>query len=1140
FKRLMLLELYKLLWENVSQWEQETGREFYISTRVGLPGWFVDLPFLQYVDGINWEYCWFSAAAFGDRPDIIGYPNRTASTDFRVLQSLGKRFNPWITPASSRDQTGFSEWFSYGWNMTKDPEEQYIALAEIIVCGGLPSVKWGDEGQAVNATHWKQFTKLVQEKPQLFGQSQFGEIALIYPAATALNWYKLNFTSLLPYGAYAGYDGYEGTYYLLADSHRVFDIIVFGDNMWVNITHPLSELLKYRAVVLPMALCLTDDQVELLEQYLQSGGIIIALGDVGLYNEHVEPVNREFSNYFDGQVHQVGNGLIISIKDISPIEYLGYRTKYDSRAVPILEQFRQRVDAYLPRAVNTGLAPRAHIYRFFNYDENAMIFHIINFVYDFEQDKVVRAYNVSFNFTLPSQLQGEEVSVWVYSEDMPEGMEVPHSQDGETISITIPKVSILTSIEVRPHFEVPEPLVINEPTELRDGTYTFNRSLIVNSSFSIVNSQVEIRGGVKPIKIEVLPGGSLTIINSTIYKATGNYYIVARKGSSVFISGSDISGAGLFGPLERGGICIETEGAVILNSKIHNNYDYGLLLFNANYSVIANNEFYGNALAISILDSSFVEFDNNTVRDNYAGVLVRSSGVEIGIAELCRMYERGVLPPRGAVKQTISNCRIINNHFVNVMLSGTNFATIVNSECSNASAMNILVYRSIAKVFNCSIHSGWIGALIYESPIVTFTGNRVYNHSHIGLKIYKCCSMGILHWLHLEPIAAYSDEGDVRIIGNRFENNEYGIHIDFEGGPTGYFNRHIRISDDAFMHNSVGIFVNRAVGEVIRNNFIDNNKHLDGGKYGPLPAFSINNSNCVGNYWDTYSGDGPYEVLPGCYDYCPLTEPIEIPTITDCEGPSVRVENCRILQFNETHVVITFDLYASDEESYLGDVYLRTHFGFVGLLSPNMQEREFGWIGFTVGAPGSEYPTKSYTIYNFTFVYGWTAEMEPVPFPKKWVENATLTVYMTDTWGNWNKNDTAAPYVKIVSRAPETVYEDDPVTLYILVSDWSEISNVTLRYFDGSAWYTADANFDETTHLYYAVIPPRTPGTIIKYAVYAEDAYGNDATYTDEYCTYEVVPEYPLNIMTLILLALASASIILTKNRLKKSLKSLL
>ena len=104
-----------------------------------------------------------------------------------------------------------------------------------------------------------------------------------------------------------------------------------------------------------MAVCLTDDQVELLEQYLQNGGTITALGDVGLYNEHVEPVDREFSNYFDGQVHQVGSGLIISIKDISPIEYLGYRTENNPTALSILEQFKQIVDAYVSREVVTSL-----------------------------------------------------------------------------------------------------------------------------------------------------------------------------------------------------------------------------------------------------------------------------------------------------------------------------------------------------------------------------------------------------------------------------------------------------------------------------------------------------------------------------------------------------------------------------------------------------------------------------------------------------------------------------------------------------------------------------------------------------------------------------------------------------------------
>ena len=1106
FKKTMLLELYKLLWKNVKQWEQETGRRFYISTRVGL--WPLDLPVLPFVDGVNWEYVWFSAPAFGDRPDIIGYPNRTASTDFRVLQSLGKRFNPWITPASSLGATGFSAWFSCGWNMTSDPEEQYLALSEIIVCGGLPGVKGGDEGQAVNTTHWKQFTQLVQENPQLFGQSQFGEIALIYPAATALNWnYKLNFTSPVAYGQEIplSYDGYEGTYYLLADSHRVFDIIVFGDNVWVNITQPLSKLLEYKAVVLPMALCLTDDQVELLEQYLQSGGIIIALGDVGIYNEYVERTNRKFSSYFDGQIHQVGQGLIISIKDISPIDYLAYRTKYDPKATPILERFREIIDTYVPREVNTSLPSRAHIYRFFNYKENILIFHIINFVYDYKQDKVIRAYNVNFNFTLPPQLQGKKLSIWIYSEDLPCGMEIPYKQNGNVISITIPKVSILTSIEVRPHFEVPEPLVIDEPTILKDSKYIFDRSVIIKSSLSIINSQIEIKGGVKPVKIEVLPGGSLTIINSTIRKVAGSYYIVARKDSSIIIKGSDISAAGLFGPLEKGGICIQTEGAVILNSKIHDNYDYGLLLFNANYSLIANNEFYGNRLGVSIVDSSFIQFHNNTVKNNYAGVLIRSSHVELGIADLVRMYnERGILPPRGPAKQVISNCRIINNQHINIVLAGTNFATIANSECGSTSVINILVYRSIAKIFNCTIHTSWMGILLYESPIVTITNNRIYNHTRIGIKIYKCCGMGILHWLHLEPIAAYSDEGDIRIIGNHIENNGYGIHMDFEGGPYGYFNRHIRISGNIISHNLVGIFVSRTVGEIIRNNFIENKRQIEGGKYEPLPALSIDYPKAIGNYWDTYSGPGPYEVLPNYYDYYPLKSPVKIPIITDYEGPIVKIENAKIKIFNETHVVINFNLHVSDDQSYLGDTEFRTHFGFVSLLSPNMKERDFGWIGLTVGVPGPEKLAKTHSIYDFTFVQGWTAEMKPVPLPEEWVEDAILSAYATDIWGNWNKNDTVPPYIKVAYISPETISPSNPVTLNILVIDWNKISKVRVIYkINGSEWRKADIKFDKTTQLYRAIIPPLREKGFVTYRVYAEDICGNGATYTGKFYIQE-------------------------------------
>ena len=103
--------------------------------------------------------------------------------------------------------------------------------------------------------------------------------------------------------------------------------------------------------------------------------------------------------------------------------------------------------------------------------------------------------------------------------------------------------------------------------------------------------------------------------------------------------------------------------------------------------------------------------------------------------------------------------------------------------------------------------------------------------------------------------------------------------------------------------------------------------------------------------------------------------------------------------------------------------------------------------------------------------------------------------------------------------------------MWLHVPDWSEISKVQVIYFNGSAWNTLDANFDRENHLYYAVIPPYTAGTTIKYSVYAEDAYGNGATCSNEYYTYTVVPECPLNIVILTLLTLAAVSIILIKKK---------
>ena len=1068
-----LLDFYKAIWENVKKWEEESGRDFYISTKTT----FNDIIVTPYVDAVHWEYTW------------PNYPNRTASMKFKIYQSLNKTFNLWITPWSSLESTGFSEWYTSGWNKTSDPEEQYLALAEIVMCGGRVPVSGG-----TNKTHFTQFTRLFQENPQLFWQPSYGDIGLVYSFAT--NFYFTNFTQ--------GYDSYEGTYYLLADSHRSADVIVFGDGYWLNITPSLAQLSKYRAIVLPETICLTDDQVALLEQYVQNGGVIIGIGEIATRNGLGEPVNRVFSSYFDGGVYQVGDGLIVSITSISPSQYLELRILHDPLADYVLDSFKNILNQYVPPEMwSDSLSPRAHIYRFLNQEENALIFGIINFNYDFAEDRVIKDYDVDFSFKLPPQLRDQELSIWVHNEKHPEGFEIPYNISGDTVTITIPELTILTMIEVRPYFEYHEPTIIDEPTIYNGETLILDRDLLVNSTLVLLDSEINVQGSVKPIKIEVLPGGALYIINSKVKKETGYYYMVARRGSKIFINGSEISGAGLFGTLDRGGLCIETKYAVVLNSVIHDNYDFGILLYNADHSIIGNNVFSNNSVGVAIINSSYVDFFNNTVINNNVGICVESPDIYdagVRLRALMRMWEQGKVPSRGAAKITIDNCYVSGNTYSNIIIIGCNFVTVKNSEISNSKGNNIFCWESsMTKIYNCTIHSAHNGIYFEECPVNTILNNKVYNHSFAGIFMYRCVYQGVLYWNHLENLA-----GDTRIIGNYIRNNTHGIYMDF---PPGYFNSYMRIHKNEISYNDIGIYVNSTGGNIYENNFIQNKKHAvvgpggGGGLWGS-GLFYLNISQImygfkdepVGNYWDDWDKQTiPYEVCPGWYDYYPLDQPVKIPTILDDEGPLIKTYNYQKIWVNATHFKIKFE-YSVIDQSLLGGSGSKNtlrYFGCYCYVGPNLRqldppyyELEFPWLGYPAPPTGELLGPE-----ELTNVFKGTFESNIVN--ATWLKDATLTLYITDQWGNWNKNDSAPPQISIIIGEQIKPFNTSNLIIYARVSDWSPIAKAQLMYLNDSSWITVNMSYDESTHLYYASIPLPEEGETIHYKIYAEDVLGN-------------------------------------------------
>lgn len=1102
-----LLEFYRDIWGNVTSWERETGREFYVSTKIT----FNNVLVTPYVDTIHWEYTW------------PNYPNRTASVMFKIYQSLNRTFNLWITPYSSLESTGFSEWYTSGWNKTSDPEVQYLALAEIMICGGRVPVSGG-----TNITHFEEFTKLFQYNPNLFNQPSYGEIGLVYSVATALHAKELNMSSYFE----DSFDCYEGAYYLLSDSHRPLDIVVLGDSYWVNITPTLSDLLKYKAIVLPETLCLTDEQVNLLEQYVQLGGTIIGFGDVATYNEFGEPVSRTFSSYFDGNIHKVGNGWIISIKDISPEQYFVLRTKHYPQAGDILTDFKEKINQYVsPDVWSSNLSERAHVYRFFNQEENSLIFSIINFNYDYAKDMVIRQTNVDFTFRIPSSLDAEHLSIWVYNEENPDGFPISYTyssgSNGYNVSITIPKLTILTVIEVRPYFEHLDPLIIDTHTVYQGETITLNRDLIVKSTLIISDSELIIHGNIKPIKIEVLPGGALYIFNSRIWKEEGSYYIVARDDSRIIINNSEIVGAGIFGTIDRGGICIETKFAVVENSLIHDNYDFGLVLYRADYSIIGNNKIYNNRIGIAVLNSSFVELFNNTVFNNSLGICIETPDIYdagVRLRAIMSMVDKGKMPFRGAQKITVTESLIYNNEYSNIAVIGCNFVTIKNSQILNSKGNNIFFWEdSIVKIYNCSISSARVGIYLDECQTNTILGNNIYNHSFAGVFIYRCNDFGVLYWNHLEMAMP-----DTRIIGNYIRNNTYGLYSDF---GWGYFNGDFRIQKNQISENKVGIYINSTGCYIYENNFIDNEKHAvsgpgpSGGWWSEVGPFCVNISKImygfmddpVGNYWDDWDKSTiPYEVCPGYYDYYPLETPVEIPVILDNDGPYITTGNDTIIWYNSTHYKIAFDYYVEDESNLSSSGYkdAMRYFGRINYWGPKLLRElnypynvlEFPQLGYPGATAGEVLGPE---ILTTRFSNKITTELvDSRIIDPSWLDTAVITLYISDMWGNWNKNDSYAPAIGIVRTfIQNTTGSGAYLTIHAIVSDWSPLSSVKAIYNNGSGWNVIDMHYNKASHLYYVRIPISGKYVNIEFKIYAEDICGN--SYTSELERYVLDLEPP-------------------------------
>jgi len=140
--------------------------------------------------------------------------------------------------------------------------------------------------------------------------------------------------------------------------------------------------------------------------------------------------------------------------------------------------------------------------------------------------------------------------------------------------------------------------------------------------------------------------------------------------------------------------------------------------------------------------------------------------------------------------------------------------------------------------------------------------------------------------------------------------------------------------------------------------------------------------------------------------------------------------------------------------------------------------------------------------------------------------------------------DVTAPLIGIPSRVPEgDVLTWQPVEVFVNVTDAeSGVKNVTLYYNlnNGPTWIAKPMSYNSTSNVCNATIPGQPCGTYVRFKIVAYDKAGNNRTRdgTEPYCAYQVVPEFPSNLILPLFMVLSIPAVLYFRKKALRQTKT--
>ena len=414
FQLISSRNFWKDIIDETRSYAKETKKDIIITMNVCenkhkemVPG----LPIVDFVDGFMSEY-FFKAP-----PDI------NSITEYKIFKSLGK-------PIAFLPNCGAE----MGDLLSRSDMTQLMKIytSEAYATGEFTYVPYA--AQANMEKGWKLYSADLNE---LYPYYDFisenanyyidhvstAKTAVLYSYATMRNYQEANYN-------------FFGICNLLLNSHRQYDALFAGDNIWIDDTLTINKLNQYDVIILPNVKDVSDEHVSLILNYIKNGGNVYAFGETATRDESDNAKQRtELNSLLVEGTHQYGLGQFVYEKNDVGNNYL------NSKDTNTLNEIYRILETLSNQGIQTNAGQKVSIQEYWNTKLDADIIHLVNYDYDTNNGYSNQQNNIALKVTLNSKLLGQKLYVYFASPDDNSKTELSYSIENNKISFTIPSLS---------------------------------------------------------------------------------------------------------------------------------------------------------------------------------------------------------------------------------------------------------------------------------------------------------------------------------------------------------------------------------------------------------------------------------------------------------------------------------------------------------------------------------------------------------------------------------------------------------------------------------------------------------------------------------------------------------------------------